>query len=382
MGIHTPIDSHYRFGELYGIRKSYGNMNRSIVESNVEQNLFNMMMSHLVESGNLEKIERFAAKNARLSEFTAKNSIVEAISYMSQSTESMNIPRNVKRRVSQRIRDVIESRLNSICADEYKIPSFDNNIVEDNEDNRETYDYMSISEADSREIDELIKDVAAKRDILGNNEIIQSRKDSEFEKGLNYKEKEETKHNYSIRSIVIDSIAGNEHKTKLIPPTSIYSSQETAKEYLNSTFKNVVEGINSTLVDKCGFRVPEKEYIWLSSGRPTPFLRGEIAVDAEKIRNSISTGGSADGLGDFLNAYFGPYGKYKDYLYRADGTPRIEMSKAQNMSTIDREVNAISSYPIIRVYAEVISWDVINGEDVLREIAPNDFRETPIKFID
>lgn len=367
MGIHTPIDRRFRFGELYGIRNSYRDMNRSIEESNMEKSLFDMMMAHMIENGNFEKIERFARKNEALRDFVIENSIIEAVSAINESVNGLNIPKVVKKRAAEKLRMAVSDRALSIKTNEFKMPYFgkypeEPTIYESEEDE------LAMSDAESPNIDKLINDIAVKNGILGSNEIIQSKTDADFEKSINDETTEESKHNYSIRNIVLESIAANEHKTKLIPPTSIYTyNGEDAKEYLNSTFKSVINGINAI----CGLNFPESDYIWLASGRPTPFLKGEMVVNSDLVKGNR-----------LLNAYFGPRGEFKDYLYRADGTPRIEASKAKEMSEIDYEVNAIMSYPIIKVYASIVSWDNVNGEQKLREIDSDDFRGTDIRYID
>lgn len=369
MGIHTPIDRRFRFGELYGIRKSYGEMNRSIEESNIEKQLFDMMLSNMIENGNLEKIERFAKKNRTLCDFATENSILESISLMNEKTNGLNIPKVVKKRAADKLRMAVSNKALSIKTNEYKLPSFNKPEEEPTIYESDDYENVSISDNESENIDKLINDIAIKQGIVGNNEIIQSKTDREFEKNLDSKEdlKEQNKHNYSIRSVIIEAIAGNEKKTTLIPPTSIYNyKDEKSKEYLNSTIKNVINGINAI----CGLNFPEKDYIWLASGRPVPFLKCEMVVNSDTVKGNR-----------LLNAYFGPSGEFKDYLYRADGTPRIEQSKAKSMSTIDKEVNAIMSYPIIRAYTTLISWDMVNGEEVLREISSEDFRGTSIRMI-
>lgn len=368
MGIHTPIDRRFRFGELYGIKKSYSDMNRSIEESNMEKQLFDMMLSHVVESGNLEKIERFAKKNRALCNFVTENSIVESITMMNEKTNGLNIPKVVKKRASEKLRMAVSDKALSIKTNEYKLPSFSKPEEEPTIYESDDDEDISISDKESKDIDKLINDIAIKQGIVGNNEIIQSKTDAEFEKNLNSKPEEQKKHNYSIRGVILEAIAGNEKKTKLIPPTSIYSYQNgEPKDYLNSTMKNVVNGINAI----CGLNFPEKDYIWLSSGRPVPFLKCEMVVNSDMVKGNR-----------LLNAYFGPAGEFKDYLYRADGTPRIEQSKAMSMSAIDREVNAVMSYPIIRAYTTLISWDIVNGEEVLREISSEDFNGTGIRIID
>ena len=370
MGIHTPIDRRFRFGELYGIRRSYSDMNRSIEESNIEKQLFDMMLSHMVESGNLEKIERFARKNRALCDFTTENSIVESIAIMNERTNGLNIPKVVKKRAAEKLRMAVSDRALSIKTNEYKLPSFDKFEKEPTIYESENDEDVSINDEESKDIDKLINDIAIKQGIVGNNEIIQSKTDIEFEKNLNSKPEDDIqkKHNYSIRSVILEAIAGNEKKTKLIPPTSIYSYKNgEPKDYLNSTMKNVVNGVNAI----CGLNFPENDYIWLASGRPVPFLKCEMVVNSEMVKGNR-----------LLNAYFGPAGEFKDYLYRGDGTPRKQQSKAIYMSTIDREVNAVMSYPIIRAYTTMISWDIVNGEEILREINSEDFQGTSIRMID
>ena len=371
MGIHTPIDKHFKFGELYGIRRSYGDMVKSVEESRMEKNLFNMMMKQIIESGNLEKIERFAKKNERLRDFALENSIIESINSMNESTNGLNIPKVVKKRASERFREEIENKALSIKVNSFKFPSFtepieEPTIYESEEDDVETY---HLKEEESENIDKLINNISIKS---GVEDKIRSKNDIEFEKNLNSSEdggSEETeKHNYSIRTVILESIAGNSKKTKLIPPTTLYTygNNGDTKDYLNTTIKSVINGINAI----CGINFSESDYIWLASGRPTPFLKCEMVVNSDSVKGNR-----------LLNAYFGPAGEFKDYLYRADNTPKIEPSKAGAMSRIDREVNVIMSYPIIKVYATIISWDVVNGEERLREINEEDFRGTRIRII-
>lgn len=375
MGIHTPIDRHFRFGELYGIRKSYGDIVRSVEESKLENELFDMMMVQIVESGNLEKIERFAKKNERLRDFALENSISESICKMNESTNGLNIPRVVKKRASDRFRNAIENKALSIKVNSFKFPSFtkpieEPTIYESEEDEVALY---ASQENESDNIDKLINNIAIKKGIVGGDEIVRSKNDIEFEKnlngGINGTSEEQLKHNYSIRNVILESIAGNVKKTKLIPPTTLYTygSNGDTKDYLNTTIKSVINGINAI----CGINFAESDYIWLASGRPTPFLKCEMVVNADSVKGNR-----------LLNAYFGPAGEFKDYLYRADNTPKIEPSKAGAMSKIDREVNVVMSYPIVKVYATIISWDMVNGEERLREITAEDFRGTKIRVID
>lgn len=369
MGIHTPIDNRFKFGELYGIRKSYSDMNRTILESETEKTLFNNMMNYMVESGNIEKIERFAKKNKKLRDFVVENSLTDTINLMMENTKGLNIPKVVKKRAADKLRMAVSDKALSIKTNEYRLPSFnkfeEEPTIYESEDNN-----ISLSDDESENIDKLINDIAIKNGILGNGEIIQSKNDKEFEKTSESDDNVDNikKHNYSIRSIIIESIAGNEKKTVLIPPTLIYNySDSDAKDYLNSTIKNVINGINAT----CGLNFPENDYLWIKSGRPVPFLKCEMVVNSDMVKGNR-----------LLNAYFGPVGEFKDYLYRADGTPRIEMSKASSMSKIDKEVNAILSYPIIKVYSTIVSWDIVNGEEVIREIGRDDFHDTSIKFVE
>jgi len=375
MGIHTPIDRHFRFGELYGIRRSYGDIVRSVEESKLENELFDMMMVQIVESGNLEKIERFAKKNERLRDFALENSISESICKMNESTNGLNIPRVVKKRASDRFRNAIENKALSIKVNSFKFPSFtkpieEPTIYESEEDEVALY---ASQENESDNIDKLINNIAIKKGIVGGDEIVRSKNDIEFEKnlngGINGTSEEQLKHNYSIRNVILESIAGNVKKTKLIPPTTLYTygSNGDTKDYLNTTIKSVINGINAI----CGINFAESDYIWLASGRPTPFLKCEMVVNADSVKGNR-----------LLNAYFGPAGEFKDYLYRADNTPKIEPSKAGAMSKIDREVNVVMSYPIVKVYATIISWDMVNGEERLREITAEDFRGTKIRVID
>ena len=375
MGIHTPIDRHFRFGELYGIRRSYGDIVRSVEESKLENELFDMMMVQIVESGNLEKIERFAKKNERLRDFALENSISESICKMNESTNGLNIPKVVKKRASDRFRNAIENKALSIKVNSFKFPSFtktieEPTIYESEED--EVALYVS-QENESDNIDKLINNIAIKKGIVGGDGIVRSKNDIEFENnlngGINGTSEEQLKHNYSIRNVILESIAGNVKKTKLIPPTTLYTygSNGDTKDYLNTTIKSVINGINAI----CGINFAESEYIWLASGRPTPFLKCEMVVNADSVKGNR-----------LLNAYFGPAGEFKDYLYRADNTPKIEPSKAGAMSKIDREVNVVMSYPIVKVYATIISWDMVNGEERLREITAEDFRGTKIRVID
>ena len=375
MGIHTPIDRHFRFGELYGIRRSYGDIVRSVEESKLENELFDMMMVQIVESGNLEKIERFAKKNERLRDFALENSISESICKMNESTNGLNIPRVVKKRASDRFRNAIENKALSIKVNSFKFPSFtkpieEPTIYESEEDEVALY---ASQENESDNIDKLINNIAIKKGIVGGDEIVRSKNDIEFEKnlngGINGTSEEQLKHNYSIRNVILESIAGNVKKTKLIPPTTLYTygSNGDTKDYLNTTIKSVINGINAI----CGINFAESDYIWLASGRPTPFLKCEMVVNADSVKGNR-----------LLNAYFGPAGEFKDYLYRADNTPKIEPSKAVAMSKIDREVNVVMSYPIVKVYATIISWDMVNGEERLREITAEDFRGTKIRVID
>ena len=375
MGIHTPIDRHFRFGELYGIRRSYGDIVRSVEESKLENELFDMMMVQIVESGNLEKIERFAKKNERLRDFALENSISESICKMNESTNGLNIPRVVKKRASDRFRNAIENKALSIKVNSFKFPSFtkpieEPTIYESEEDEVALY---ASQENESDNIDKLINNIAIKKGIVGGDEIVRSKNDIEFEKnlngGINGTSEEQLKHNYSIRNVILESIAGNVKKTKLIPPTTLYTygSNGDTKDYLNTTIKSVINGINAI----CGINFAEADYRWLASGRPTPFLKCEMVVNADSVKGNR-----------LLNAYFGPAGEFKDYLYRADNTPKIEPSKAVAMSKIDREVNVVMSYPIVKVYATIISWDMVNGEERLREITAEDFRGTKIRVID
>lgn len=361
MGIHTPIDKRFRFGELYGIRKSYRNMNRSIGESNAENRLFDMMMARMVENGSLEKIDRFAKKNRRLCNFVVENSTEEAITAINEATSDWNIPKWIRKQAANRIKTIVSERANSIETYEYCLPVDD--ICNVKQNINESEDGTATSDSESEGIDKLINDIAIKKGILGGSEIVQSTTDNEFEKKL----LDENKHNYSIQSVIIESIAGNERKKMLIPPTSIYdASNGEPREYLDSKMENVINGVNAI----CGMNFPNSDYTWMASGDPAPFLRAEMAVNSDMVRGNR-----------LLNAYFGPAGEYKDYLYRADGTPRIELSKASSMSTIDKEVNAIMSYPIIRVYAIVISWDMVNGKTVPREIDADDFRGMNINIV-
>lgn len=375
MGIHTPIDRHFRFGELYGIRKSYDNMVMSIEESKTEKSLFDMMMRQIIESGNLEKIERFARKNANLRNFAIENSVTEAISEMNENTKGLNIPKIIKKSASEKFRKAVSDKALSIKVNEFKFPSFTKPIAEPTifESEEESDEFMASQEKQSENIDNLINNIAIKQGISGNNDIIQSKTDAEFEKNLKNGEDSKnnpqpSKHNYSIRTVIMESIAGNAKKTKLIPPTTLYTYGVDGDErnYLNTTIKSVINGINAI----CSLNFPESDYIWLSSGRPTPFLKCDMAVTADLIKGNR-----------LLNAYFGPTSQFKDYLYRPDNTPRIEPSKAGAMSSIDRDVNVIYAYPIIKVYATILSWDMVNGEERLREINEDDFRGTQIKVV-
>ena len=372
MGIHTPIDRHFRFGELYGIRGSYDSMNKSIAESKTEKNLFDMMMAFMIESGNMEKIERFALKNEKLRDFALENSIVEAVDRMKTVTEGLNIPRIVKKRASDRFRNAVSDRALSIKVNSFKFPSFGKTVEEPTVFEAENGDdsYGISDEKQSDTIDRLINNIAIKQGTDGDG-LVQSRADAEFEHTLKKDgvEDEERKHNYSIRNVIIEANASNERKTVLIPPTTLYSygSNGEPKDYLNTTIKSVVNGINAI----CGLNFTENDYIWLASGRPTPFLKCEMVVTADAVKGNR-----------LLNTYFGPAGQFKDYLYRADNTPRLEPSKAGDMTKIDREVNVVMSYPVIKVYTTIVSWDMVNGEERLREIGAEDFRGTRIKVID
>ena len=367
MGLHTPIDNRFRFGELYGIRNSYSGMVRSIEESRLEKQIYDLMMAQLVESGNLEKIERFAKKNASLRDFAYDNSMNEAVSAMEKSTKGTDIPKAIRKSAVDKFKRNVWESVSSIKPSEFSFPSFKSEINEAEDTTEDDIELSASQEEESDSIDKLISNISLNK----GNDIIQSKSDREFEKELANRTTSEAavKHNYSIRTIILESIAGNIQRTKLIPPTTIYSFNDGTepKDYLNTTMKSVVNGINAA----CGLNFPESDYIWLASGRPTPFLKCEMVVNADAVKGNR-----------FLNAFFGPAGEFKDYLYRADGTPRLPPSDAGVMNSIDREVNVISSYPIIKVYTTVISWDMVNGEEKLREIGKEDFKGTAIKVID
>lgn len=371
MGIHTPIDRHFRFGELYGIRRSYSGMVDSIRESETERMLLDGMMAYMVESGNLEKIGRFARKNGRLRDFAFENSITEAVSGMNERTAGMGIPKSVKKKVERALRESVMRAVEGVEPEEFRLEapfgcSF-GTAVSEAESEEEGFD--SSGEGQSEEIDKLIADVAVRKGIYSKDGIVQSKRDAEFGKDEEPSEDGgQEVHNYSIREIVLEAMATNQRRTKLIPPTSLYSyTSGNAKDYLKTTIKSVLNGINVT----CGINFREDDYTWLASGRPTPFLKAEMVVTADSIRGSR-----------LLNTYFGPAGMFKDYIFRADNTPKLEPAKAGGMSEIDREVNVISAYPMIKVYTTIISWDVVNGEDRLREIDSSDFLGTDVKFLD
>lgn len=366
MGLHTPIDNRFRFGELYGIRNSYSGMVRSIDESRLEKQIYDLMMTQLVESGNLEKIERFARKNASLRDFAYDNSMNEAVSAMEKSIKGIDIPKAVRKSAVNKFKRNVWESISSIEPSEFRFPSFKNEITEAEDAIEDDIELSTSQEEESESIDKLISNISLNK----GNDIIQSRSDREFEKELANKTSSEApvKHNYSIRTIILESIAGNSKKRELIPPTTIYTFNDGTepKDYLNTTMKSVVSGINAA----CGLNFPESDYTWMASGRPTPFLRCEMVVNADAVKGNR-----------FLNAFFGPAGEFKDYLYRADGTPRLPPSDAGVMNSIDRDVNVISSYPIIRVDTTVISWDMVNGEEKLREIGKDDFKGTSIDFV-
>lgn len=368
MGLHTPIDNRFHFGELYGIRKSYGGMVNSIEESIVEKQLFGIMMKQMVESGNLEKIQRFARKNSCLRDFALNNSINEAIKVMESSVIGKNASNRLRKNASEKLKKAVCETICRIEPAEFEFPKFNNSAICEADEMQYDDELETFQEKESDSIDRLIANI--KIDGKG-NDIIQSQSDKEFEKRLSDKSSDMndiSKHNYSIRTIILEAIAGNVRRTKLIPPTTIYSYNDGTepKEYLNTTMKSVVNGINAA----CGLNFPESDYVWLASGRPTPFLKCEMAVTSDTVKGNR-----------FLNAYFGPAGEFKDYLYRADGTPRLKPSEAGVMNSIDRDVNVIESYPIIKVYTTIISWDMVNGEERLREISDEDFRGTSIKVI-
>lgn len=366
MSLSTPVDRHYKFGELFGIRGVYDKMHTSIELSRMEESFFNKMMAHIIESGNMEKIERFALKNRTLSNFAKDRAIEEAYNNANLSKNALNIPNIIKKKAKAKLKMVVSDKALSIKTNSYNLPNFIE-ITEQPTIIESLEDYAENEKENEKSIDELIKNIAVDKGyIKDKTDIIQSEDDKRFEDGdENFQE--EIKHNYSIQTVEIESIAGNDKKTEIIPPTYIFQSTTgNEKVYLNSTIKNVTDGINAL----CGINFTEDDYIWLASGRPTPHLRGEITVSTSLVKGNR-----------LVNSYFGPAGEYKDYLYKPDGSPRIEPSKAEHMNEEDRDINAIQSYPIIKIYATIISWDVINGKDVLREITDSDFYHTNIKYV-
>jgi hypothetical protein len=97
---------------------------------------------------------------------------------------------------------------------------------------------------------------------------------------------------------------------------------------------------------------------------------------ATKVLTSDAIQGS-----DTLAKYFGPKGKFADYLYKADGTARLEPYKIEtdDMSIEQRDVNVVKSFPVFHVCANVVSK---TGDGNVKPLVPSDFEGTKISVIE
>ena len=94
---------------------------------------------------------------------------------------------------------------------------------------------------------------------------------------------------------------------------------------------------------------------------------------AKKVLTSDAVQGSKE-----FNKYFGPNGKYADYLYNADGTAKFspDSEEAKNATDVEKDVSVVSSYPMIWVGARVFSRNHKTQKE--RPIKPLDFRGTAV----
>ena len=96
---------------------------------------------------------------------------------------------------------------------------------------------------------------------------------------------------------------------------------------------------------------------------------------AEKVLTSDSIQGSGP-----LSEYFGPNGKFFNYLYKVDGTAKLEPFKkdAQSLVGAKRDINVVSVFPTMNVCTRVVR-SVDGGKP--SPLLPEDFDATGVQLV-
>lgn len=440
MQLRTPTDGLIKNGELYGIRNAYSAMVNESVEAAQKEKLFKSIYE-AVKNADYDKLTRFAKKNTKLAMSATKQSIKKACTGL-KCDEAMltevckrvatvianELPKPKKLSGKQTAKSVGKMKPGKMI---------DINEDQDDDDNGDDADYSDadmqnfrgdISGIDTsneltpehlKMIDDLTKDVAYDREMspemkkdliksgvssddidgddgkrmsVGRDDALSRvnakrsssdrltsldnrpglpRMSDEFDKEGGFSgasDAEPRKYfEYCVQSIRMCITVNGK---VLGEPTSLWFTTPSNMQYKIQSLtdmEQVIDWINSTT----GFYFEIDDYSYnfakeAQTGKPSLLM-------AKKVLNSDVVQGSKA-----FNKYFGPNGKYADYLYKADGTAKFapDSKGAEDADGAAKDTDVVSSYPVVWVGANVKSRNRKTKAE--RPIKPIDFRNTAV----
>lgn len=349
--LHTPINKTFKFGELFNIRNRYYNMSGKIADKEFESHIVESVISNMDKEGKIERLRDIRTKNRNLANVMQKNFVTEAIDCVINERK-VKITESFKNRLNRSVYTTVDNLIGECKEIDLGLP-----IAKPHKQRKSNQSGRLVIEDDSSDIDSLIYSICEKAE---------KEYDSDSEQSILKKYiGKVTVHNYSIGKIVLESIASNKQKTEFIKPTTIYESDISEENTVNNgDIDELVKKMNSL----CGFNFTDADYKWFSCGRPKPFFKASTCVTTDMLKGN-----------NLLETYFGKDGVYGDVLFKANGEYRdVDIKKDK----IESDVNDLHEYPILNIYFQVRSWDVINGQDIMRDIERDDFDGSNILFVE
>ena len=125
--------------------------------------------------------------------------------------------------------------------------------------------------------------------------------------------------------------------------------------------------------DKLGFFFEEDDFYCnfakAAADNKSPALCARKAITSDVVQGS-----------EALSKWFGPNGHFSGYLYKPDGTAKLEPSKklADEKTGLQEEIDVVDKFPVIHLFSVV---DVKDSDKDTRGLVPDDFKGTEVHVI-
>lgn len=348
--IHTPVNRTFKYGELFNIRSRYSNMSDRIANDKFEEGVVESVISLLSKDGKIDRLKNIRTKSHNLSVIMQENFVNEAVDKFINNS-GICVSEVLRNQFIRRVCTTLNNIIGESKEIELNLP-----IAYPKKIHRSQNSGRLVLNDDSEYINSLIYSICEKMENVYNDD-----NDSVLKKYIG----KTTVHNYSISKIVLESYASNKQHTQFIKPTTVYENDIVDENTVNN---GTIEDLVNKMNELCGFNFNDSDFKWFSCGRPNPFFKVSVCITPDMVKSN-----------NMLATYFGKDGIYGDILFKANGEYR-DTDKKNNK--IESDINDIHEYPVLNIYYHVYSWDVINGQDIMREIEKDDFDGTNVMVVE